>query len=74
MNSQCPVYEVLHIKKGVCESYKDHLRTFYLSLTDKSKSIVVIKVYGQLKEEIGYIDNCDISFLIDRIDNILLKG
>ncbi len=46
---------------------------FYFSLTDKNKSIAVIRMYGQLKEEIRYVDNCNISFLIDRIDDILLK-
>ena len=34
----------------------------------------MIKIYRQLKEEIGYIDNYDILFPINRIDNILLKG
>jgi len=73
MSFQRPVYEALYIRKGVRKSYKDHLRTFYPSLTDKSESIAVIKMYRQLKEEIKYIDNRDISFPIDRIDNVLLK-
>ncbi len=46
---------------------------FHLSLTDKNKSIVMIKIHRQLKEEIEYIDNYNISFLINRIDDILLK-
>src|SRR6266699_287273 len=73
INFQYPVYKTLYIRKGVRESYKNHFRTFYPSLTNKSKSIVVIKIYGQLKEEIGYIDNYNISFLTNRIDNVLLK-
>jgi len=71
---QCPVYKTLYIKKGIRESYKDYFRTFYSSLTDKGKSIVVIKVYGQLKEEVRYIDHRDISLSADRIDDVLLKG
>jgi len=71
---QRPVYKALYIGRGVCESYKDHLRTFYSSLIDKGKSIAMIRVYGQLKEEVRYIDHCDISFSADRIDDVLLKG
>ena len=74
INFQYPVYKALYIRRGIYKSYKNHFRTFYPSLIDKSESIVIIKVYGQLKEEIGYIDNYNISFLIDRIDNVLLKG
>ncbi len=73
INFQCPIYKTLYIKKRVRKSYKDYLRTFYSSLTDKDKSIVVIEIYGQLKEEIEYIDHRDISLSVDRIDNILLK-
>jgi len=65
VSSQRPVYEALCVRRGVRESYEDYLRAFYLLLIDKSESIAVIRVYGQLKEEIGYVDNCDILFLID---------
>jgi len=71
---QRPVYKTLHIKKGIRKSYKNHLRTFYSSLTDKNESIAMIKIYKQLKKEIGYIDNHNISFPTNRIDDILLKG
>ncbi len=54
MNSQRPVYKALRIKKRIRESYENHLRTFYPSLTNKNKSIAVIRVYRQLKEEIRY--------------------
>ncbi|SRR6266699_7332921 len=74
INFQRPVYKTLYIKKRIYKSYKDYLRIFYLSLINKNESIAMIKVYKQLKEEIRYIDNCNISFSIDRIDNILLKG
>ncbi len=73
INFQCLIYKILYIKKRVRESYKDHLQTFHLLLIDKSESIAVIRIYRQLKEEIGYIDNYNISFFIDRIDDILLK-
>ncbi len=73
INSQRPIYKTLYIKKEVRKSYKNYFRTFHPSLTNKSKSIAMIKIYGQLKEEIGYIDNYNISFPINRIDNILLK-
>ena len=73
INFQYPIYKVLYIRRRVCKSYKDYLQTFYPSLIDKNESIAVIKVYKQLKEEIKYIDNCNISFPIDRIDNVLLK-
>ncbi len=46
VNSQRLVYKALYIRRGIRESYKDHLRAFYLSLTDKSESIAMIKVYG----------------------------
>ena len=65
INSQRPVYKTLYIRRGVRESYKDYLRTFYLLLIDKSESIAMIKIYRQLKEEIEYIDNYNILFLID---------
>ncbi len=64
---------MLYIKKGIRKSYKDHFQTFHLLLTDKSKSIAIIKIYKQLKEEIKYIDNRNILFFTDRIDDILLK-
>ncbi len=73
INSQYLIYKALYIKRRVYKSYKNHLRIFYPSLIDKNKSIVIIKIYRQLKEEIGYIDNYNISFSIDRIDDILLK-
>ena len=65
---------MLYIKRGVYKSYKDYLRMFHLSLIDKNESIAVIRIYRQLKEEIEYIDNYNISFLTNRIDDILLKG
>ncbi len=65
VNFQCPIYKTLYIRRGVCEFYKDYLRTFHPSLTNKSESIAIIRIYRQLKEEIGYIDNRDISFPID---------
>src|SRR6266699_4075779 len=74
MSSQRPVYETLYMGKGVRKSYKDYFRTFHSSLTDEGKSIVMIRVYGQLKEEVRYIDHRNISFSADRIDDILLKG
>jgi len=74
VSSQYPVYKALYIRRGVCKSYKDYFRMFYSSLINKDKSIAVIKIYGQLKEEIKYIDHYNISFFTDRIDNILLKG
>jgi len=46
VNFQRPVYEVLYVKRGVCESYKNYLRTFYLLLIDKNELIVIIKIYG----------------------------
>ena len=46
VNSQYPVYKMLYIKRRIHKSYKDHLRTFHLSLTNKSESIAMIKVYG----------------------------
>ncbi len=64
---------MLYVKRGVCKSYKDHLRMFHPLLIDKNESIAVIKMYGQLKEEIEYVDNRNILFSINRIDNILLK-
>jgi hypothetical protein len=70
---QRPVYKTLYIRRRVCESYKDYLRTLYSSLIDKDESIAIIKMYRQLKEEVGYIDHYNISLSIDRIDNILLK-
>ncbi|SRR6266566_8029766 len=70
---QHPVYKTLYIKKGIRKSHKNHLRMFHLSLTDKNKSIAIIKIHRQLKEEIEYIDNYNISFPINRINNILLK-
>ncbi len=73
INFQCSIYKTLYIKKRIRKSYKNHLRTFHPLLIDKNESIVMIKVYGQLKEEIGYINNYNISFSINRIDNILLK-
>ena len=73
INFQRPVYKALYIGKRIRESYKDHLRTFHSSLTDEGKSIVVIKIYGQLKEEVKYIDHYNISFSADRINDILLK-
>ncbi len=54
---------MLYIKKGVYKSYKNYFRTFYLSLINKNESIVVIKVYKQLKKEIEYIDNYNIILL-----------
>ena len=71
---QRPVYKTLYIKRGVRKSYEDYFRTLYSLLIDKSESIAVIKVYGQLKEEVGYIDYCDISLSTNRINNVLLKG
>ena len=56
---------MLYIRKEVYKFYKNYLRTFHSSLIDKSESIVMIKIYEQLKEEIGYIDNYDISFPIN---------
>ena len=46
ISSQYPVYKTLCVKRGVRESYKDYLRVFYLSLTDKNESIAMIKVHG----------------------------
>ena len=65
INFQRPVYKTLYIRKGVCEFYKDYFRTFHPLLINKNESIVMIKMYRQLKEEIEYIDNRDISFPID---------
>ncbi len=45
MNFQRPIYKVLRIKRRIYKSYKDYFQMFYPSLTDKSKSIAVIKVY-----------------------------
>jgi len=73
VNSSHPVYKTLYIKRGVCKSYEDHLRTLHSLLTDKDESIAVIRVYGQLKKKVRYIDHCNISLSADRIDNILLK-
>src|SRR6266699_6400685 len=73
INFQRPVHKALYIGKRVRESYEDHLRTFYSSLTDKDKSIAVIRMHRQLKEEVRYIDHHDISLSADRIDDILLK-
>jgi len=73
VNSQHPIYKTLYIEREIRESYKDHLRTFHFLLINKDKSIVMIKVYGQLKKEIKYIDHYNISFSTDRIDDILLK-
>ncbi|SRR6266566_8787356 len=73
INFQHSIYKTLYIRKRVRKSYKDYFRTFYPSLINKNELIIVIKVYRQLKEEIGYIDNYNISFPIDRIDDILLK-
>ncbi len=70
---QRPVYKTLYIKKRIREFYKNYLRTLYFSLIDKNKSIIIIKVYRQLKEEVEYIDHYNISLSIDRIDNVLLK-
>ena len=70
---QRPVYKALYIGRGVRESYEDHLRTFHSSLIDKDKSIAIIKIYGQLKEEVRYIDHRNISLSADRIDDVLLK-
>jgi|SRR6266699_610963 len=72
INSQCSVYKTVYIKWRIYISYKDHLRTFYFSLVDKSKSITVIQIYKKLKNEVEYIDYRNIPFSIDRIDNILL--
>src|SRR6266699_2697467 len=73
INFQHSVYKTLYIKKGVCKFYKNYLQTFHLSLTNKNKSIIIIKIYRQLKEEIKYIDNYNILFSINRINDILLK-
>src|SRR6266566_2457296 len=73
INFQHPVYKTLYIRKKIHKSYKDHLRIFHFSLTNKSKSIAIIKIYRQLKKEIKYIDYYNISFFTDRIDDILLK-
>ena len=65
INFQYSVYKVLYMRREVCKSYKDYLRMFYPLLIDKNESIVVIRMYRQLKEEIRYVDNCDISFFIN---------
>jgi len=73
INFQRSVYKTLYIRKGICKSYKDHFRTFHSLLINKDKSIAMIRVYKQLKEEVKYIDHYNISFSADRIDDILLK-
>ena len=70
---QRPVYKTLYIRKEVYEFYKDHLRTFYFSLTIENESITMIGIYKELKKEIKYIDHYNILFSADRINNILLK-
>ncbi len=45
---------------------------FYSLLIDKSKSITVIWIYKELEKEVRYIDNDDIMFTSNRVDDLLL--
>ncbi len=39
---QCPVYEVLYVRKRVRIFYEYYLRSFNIFITDKDKSIAII--------------------------------
>ena len=70
---QYTVYKILYINWKVCKTYKNDFKTLYIILVDKDEPIFINQINKELEEEVGYIDNNDIFFIINRIDNILLQ-
>ncbi len=69
---QCFVYEILYVWRGVRIIYKIDIGTFYSFLVDKSKTVFIIGIYYKLEKEVRYIDDCEVFFSSNRINNLLL--
>ncbi len=55
-----------------CKTYKNDFKTLYIILADKDEPIFIIQMNKKLEKEVGYIDDNDIFFITNKIDNILL--
>ena len=64
---------MLYINQKIYKIYKNDFRTLYTTLADKGEPIFIIWISKKLEEEIRYIDNNNIFFVINKIDNILLQ-
>ncbi len=70
---QHSVYKTLYIQRKVHIVYEIDIETFYSSLVDKDKTVLIIGIYYKLEKEVRYIDNRKIFLFLNRIDNLLLQ-
>ena len=69
---QDTVYKALYINWRIRKIYKNDFKMLYIILVDKDKLISIIQINKELEKEIEYIDNSDVFFIANKIDDILL--